>query len=89
MAVIRKEKMWVYDFVNVCYKSCMQWLCYMNNVHPMETHDMATVDETTGRVSYGAALDDDFNMRILPPINPRKRADQNLRGGNHKRKECA
>ena len=73
MAVIRKEKLWVYDFVNVWYKTCTQRLCYMNNVHPMETHDMATVDERTGRVSGGAALDDNFNRRILPPINPRKR----------------
>ena len=70
MAVIRKEKEWVYDFVNVCYKSCKQRLCYMNTVHLMETHEMATVDDTTGRVTGGTALDDDFNRRILPPINP-------------------
>uniref|UniRef100_A0A7C8YUM5 CCHC-type domain-containing protein n=1 Tax=Opuntia streptacantha TaxID=393608 RepID=A0A7C8YUM5_OPUST len=73
MAVIRKEKKWVYDFVNVCYKSSTQRLCYMNTVHLMETHDMATVDDTTGRVTGGEGLDDDFNRRILPPINPRKR----------------
>ena len=73
MAVIKKEKKWVYDFVNVCYKSSTQTMCYMNSVHPMETHDMATVDDITGRVIGGEALDDEFNRRILPPINPRKR----------------
>ena len=44
----------------------------MNNVHPMKAHDMATVDDRTGRVIGGEALDDEFNRRILPPINPRK-----------------
>jgi len=81
MAMIRKEKKWVYDFVNVCYKSSTQRLCYMNTIHLMETHDMETVDYTTGCVTGGEGLDDDFNRRILLPIN--------LRGGNHKRKECA
>jgi len=73
MAVIKMEKKWVYDFVNVCYKSSTQTTCYMNSVHPMETHDVATVDERTGRVIGGEVLDDEFNHRILPPINPRKR----------------
>ena len=72
MAVIRKEKKWVYDFVNVCYKSSAQGMRYMNSVHPMETHDMATVDDRTGRVIGGKALDNEFNRRILAPINPRK-----------------
>jgi len=62
----------VYDLVNVCYKSSTHTMCYMNSVHPMETHDMATVDDRTGRVVGGKALDDEFNRRILPPINPRK-----------------
>ena len=73
MAVIRKEKKWVYDFVNVCYKAPTHKMCYINRVHPMETHDMATVDDRTGRVIGGEVLDDEFNRRILPPINPRKR----------------
>jgi len=72
MAVIKKEKKWVYDLVNVCYKCSTQKMCYMNNVHPMKAHDMATVDDRTGRVIGGEALDDEFNRRILPPINPRK-----------------
>ena len=74
MTVIRKEKKWVYDYVNVCYKSGTQRLCYMNTVHPMETHDMGSVDDRTGRVTGGDGLDDNFNRRILPPINPRKRS---------------
>ena len=73
MAVIKKEKKWVYDFVNECYKCDTQKMCYMNSVHPMETHDIATVDDTTGHVIGGEALDDEFNRCILPPMNPRKR----------------
>ena len=45
----------------------------MNIVHPMETHDMATVDDRTGCVVGGKALDDEYNCHILPPTNPRKR----------------
>jgi len=45
----------------------------MNNVHLMEIHDMATVDDLTGHIIHGDALDDEFNHCILPPINPRKR----------------
>ena len=73
MAVIRSEKKWVYDFVNVCYKSATQTFCYMTTVHPMETHDMATVDDRTGRFVGGEALNDEYNRRILPPTNPQKR----------------
>jgi len=43
----------------------------MNNIHLMETHDLATVDNATGLVVGGEALDDGYNRRILPPINPR------------------
>jgi len=63
----------VYNFVNVCYKSSKLRMCYMNTMHPMKTHDMATVVDRIGRVSGGEGLDDDFNRRILLPINPRKR----------------
>jgi len=38
----------------------------------MKTHDMVMVDDRTGRAIGGEALDDEFNYRILPPINPRK-----------------
>ena len=37
----------------------------------METHDSATVDDVTGLVVGGEALDDGYNRRILPSINPR------------------
>jgi len=73
MVVIKKEKKWVNDFVNVCSKSSTQRMCYINNVCPMQTHDMATVDDRTGPVIGGKALDDEFNHSILPPINPWKR----------------
>ena len=73
MTVIRTEKKWVYDFVIVCYKSATQTLCYMSTIHPMEPHDMASVDDRMGRVVGGEALDDEYNRRILPPTNPRKR----------------
>jgi len=85
--VVLKEKKWVYDYVNVYDKVSLQKTCCMNSIHPMETHDMSTTDDRTGHVIGGDALDDDFNHRILPLINPRKRGDHNLRGGNHIYKE--
>jgi len=71
MAVIDKQKLWVYDYVSDCYKGATQGTIYMNSIHPMETHDSATVDNATGLVVGGEALDDGYNRRILPPINPR------------------
>jgi len=38
----------------------------------MERHNMAMVDDRKGCVIGGDALDDEFNRRILPPINPQK-----------------
>jgi len=60
-------------FVNVCYKASTQRICYINNVHLMETHDMAMVNDRTRRVIGGDVLDDKFNHRILSPINLKKR----------------
>ena len=71
MAVIHKQKLWVYDYVSDYYKVGSQSMIYMNNIHPMETHDSATVDNATGLVVGGEALDDGYNRRILPPLNPR------------------
>ena len=61
MAVIHKQKLWVYDYVSDCYKADSQSMIYMNNIHPMETHDSATVDNATGLVVGGEALDDGYN----------------------------
>ena len=72
MAVIKKEKKWGYHFVNVCYKTSTQRICYMNSVHPMKRHDMATVDDRTECVIGSDALDHEFNRCISPPINPPK-----------------
>ncbi|KAJ8425718.1 hypothetical protein Cgig2_015866 [Carnegiea gigantea] len=72
-AVITHEKKWVYDYVSVCYKGPTQATCYMNIVYPMETNDMASMNNRTGHVGGGGSLDDDYNRRILPPLNPRKR----------------
>ena len=47
MAVIRRDAKWVYDYVSVCYKLPTQSTCYMNSIHPIETHDMVSVDERT------------------------------------------
>ncbi|KAJ8422350.1 hypothetical protein Cgig2_015345 [Carnegiea gigantea] len=44
---------------------------YINSIHAIETHDSATVDNTTGLVVVREALDDGYNRRILPPLNPR------------------
>ncbi|KAJ8435614.1 hypothetical protein Cgig2_012268 [Carnegiea gigantea] len=71
MALIHKHKLWVYDYVSDCYKGVTQGTIYMNNIHPMETHDLATMDNAIGLVVGGEALDDGYNRRILPPINPR------------------
>ncbi|KAJ8435759.1 LOW QUALITY PROTEIN: hypothetical protein Cgig2_003181 [Carnegiea gigantea] len=61
----------VYDYVSDCYKAATQNMIYMNNIHPMETHDSTTVDNAVGMVVGGEALDDGYNRRILPLINPR------------------
>ncbi|KAJ8433774.1 hypothetical protein Cgig2_025937 [Carnegiea gigantea] len=71
MVVIHKHKLWVYDYVRDCYKGATQGTIYMNSIHLMETHDSATVDNATGLVVGGEALDDGYNRRILPPINSR------------------
>ena len=73
MAVVKKEKKWVYDYMNLIYKAGAQRTCYMNTIHPIETHDIGSVDDRTGCVVGGEAVDEDFNWHILPPKNPRKR----------------
>jgi len=40
---------------------------------PMETHDIGFVNDQMGCVVEGDALDEDFNRRILLPVNPQKR----------------
>ncbi|KAJ8423715.1 hypothetical protein Cgig2_002087 [Carnegiea gigantea] len=72
MAVIRQEKKWVYDYVSACYKGQTQASCYINILHPIETHDMAFVDDRMGCVIGGEALYNDYRQHILPPINPHK-----------------
>ncbi|KAJ8443111.1 hypothetical protein Cgig2_030879 [Carnegiea gigantea] len=68
---LESMKLWVYDYVNDCYKAGSQNMIYMNNIHPIETHDSATLDNATGLVAGGEALDDGYNQRILPLLNPR------------------
>ncbi|KAJ8428009.1 hypothetical protein Cgig2_032346 [Carnegiea gigantea] len=54
----------------------------------METHDSAIVDNATGVVVGGEALDDGYNQGILPPLNPcpqgrsRKRRIESQRSGS-------
>ncbi|KAJ8446519.1 hypothetical protein Cgig2_027481 [Carnegiea gigantea] len=69
--LIDKHKLWVYDYVSDCYKAGSQNMIYMNSIHPMETHDSATLDNATGLVIGGEVLDDGYNRRIRPPVNPR------------------
>ena len=38
---------------------------------PLETHNSADVDHSTGQVVGGEDLDDNFNGQILLPNNPR------------------
>lgn len=58
MAVVNKQKLWVYDYVSDCYKAGSQNKIYMNSKHPMEMHDSSTVDNAMGLVVGGEALDD-------------------------------
>jgi len=71
MAIIERKKLRVYDYVSDCYKLSTQAIVYMNAIHPLETHDSVHVDHWTGQVVEGEELDDGYNRRILPPINPR------------------
>ncbi|KAJ8425904.1 hypothetical protein Cgig2_012672 [Carnegiea gigantea] len=61
MIVIDKQKLCVHNYVSDCYKAGSQSTIYMNSTHPMETHDSATVDNATGLVVGGEALDDGYN----------------------------
>ena len=70
MAIIEREKLFVYDYVYPCYKAPSQRTIYMNVIHRMEIHDSGVIDGDTGLV-IGGDLDEDFNRRILPPMNPR------------------
>ncbi|KAJ8419911.1 hypothetical protein Cgig2_000658 [Carnegiea gigantea] len=70
MAVIHNQKLWVYDYVSDWYKAGSRSTVYMNNIHPMETYDSAIVDNATGVVVGGEALDDGYNRRILLPLKP-------------------
>jgi len=40
-------------------------------VHPMETHNMGTVDSMTRQMIGGDDLDDDYDHYILSPTNGR------------------
>ncbi|KAJ8444428.1 hypothetical protein Cgig2_005950 [Carnegiea gigantea] len=71
MAVIEKQKLWVHDYVGDYYKAATQNTIYINSIHPMKTHDSATMDNAKGLVVGGEALDDGYDRRILSPINPR------------------
>ena len=51
----------MYDCVSTCYKGPMQATCYMNIVHPMDTHDMASIDDRIDRIVGGEVLDVDYN----------------------------
>jgi len=48
MAIIEREKLRVYDYVSDCYKLSAQVIVYLNVTHPVETHDSAHVDDSTG-----------------------------------------
>jgi len=45
MAIIKKEKKWVYDYVSPRYKAQAQRTCYMNTIHLIEIHDIGFVDD--------------------------------------------
>ena len=72
LAVIAKDNLWLYDFVHPMYKADTQRQIYNQDVHLMEMHDMATVDDRTGRVVGGDELDDDYSRYILSFCNERQ-----------------
>ncbi|KAJ8434228.1 hypothetical protein Cgig2_005907 [Carnegiea gigantea] len=47
----------------------------------MEMHDSVTVDNATGLVKGGEALDNGYNRRILPPLKPRLQGRPRKRRG--------
>jgi len=51
----------------------MQATCYVNIVHPTETHDMVSMDDKTSHVIGRESLDYNYNRCILPPVNSHKR----------------
>ena len=71
LAVIAKANLWVYDYMYPIYKIVTQQLIYIQLVHPMEPHDMGTVDGKTGWVVGGDELDNKYDCCILLPNNGR------------------
>jgi len=69
LTVIAKANLWAYDFVDPTYKAETHHRIYNQVVHLTETHDMGTVDDSTGHVVGGNKLDDDYSYCILPPCN--------------------
>jgi len=65
--VLGKANLWVYDYLHPIYKIATQQIIYNQVVHPIERHDMGTVDAKTGRVVSGDELNNDYDRCILPP----------------------
>jgi len=65
MVVFENQKLWLFKFVDDCYKASTQGRIYLNLTHPMETHDFAEVDDGIGMVVGGEELDNAFNRRIF------------------------
>ena len=72
LAVIATANLWVYDYVYPIYKITTQQLIYNQLVHPMETHDMGTVDGKTDWVVSGDELDNEYDRCISPSNNGRQ-----------------
>jgi len=72
LAIVAKANLWVYNFVCRMYKVDTKRHIYNLVVHPMETQDMATVDDRTIRVVEGNELDDNNNHYISPSCNERQ-----------------
>jgi len=85
-AVIAKENLWVYDYMHPIYKTATQHLVYNQLVHPMETHDMGTVDRDTGRVGswVGMTLTTTTTAAYCPPRIGDSPVGQCRRAGSHK-----
>jgi len=76
----------MYDYVYPIYKTATQQVIYNQLVHPMETHEMGTIDNITGWVVSGDDLDEDYNRCILPPPMGDNPVGHCRSEGSHKRR---
>ena len=61
MAVIDKQKLWLYGFFNNYYKASTYNKIYLNAIHSMNTHDSASINDAIDLVIGSEELYKGFN----------------------------